>query len=491
MISGSLRLTVPVSPSTSSWAPCHASRPGQGHDEGRDAEAREHRALEEADRRAGQEPGGDRQVRGPAVLDVEHRHDRRRTGRSPRRPTGRSRRAAARARRRSRSIPTAVDLEHQVGEVDRGEEAVVGDLEDRPDQAASADGRPAARARSPAMQRREQADAADGASTLDVVLVVVGRATAGAHRSVADLRRSAPVIARDDLVLASPPRRRTSPRLAPEPQHDDPVGDLEHVGQVVADHEHPEPAVAQALDQVEHLGGLGTPSAAVGSSSITSFGSPSSERAIATAGAGRRRACRPRCARSAIVTAERARAARRRCCSIADLVELAQTGPPLAISSGRGRGSRPRRGCRRARGPGRRWRCRASAASCGVVDRHRPCRRTRSSPASAGWIAGDRLDQRRLAGAVVAHQRDDLAGWTSKSTSLSAWTGAEALAEPLAARARGRSRSRSSLDSFQGGARAAPALLACLPMSPTGCRPPCRPARTRRCRSRPPSRSRP
>ena len=27
-------------------------------------------------------------------------------------------------------------------------------------------------------------------------------------------------------------------RLAPEPQHEDPVGDLEHVGEVVADHDH-------------------------------------------------------------------------------------------------------------------------------------------------------------------------------------------------------------------------------------------------------------
>jgi hypothetical protein len=32
----------------------------------------------------------------------------------------------------------------------------------------------------------------------------------------------------------------------------------------------------------------------------------------------------------------------------------------------------------------------------------------------------DRLDQRRLAGAVVADERDDLAGYTSKSTLLSA-----------------------------------------------------------------------
>ena len=38
-----------------------------------------------------------------------------------------------------------------------------------------------------------------------------------------------------------------------QPQHDDPVGDLEDVLEVVADHHHAEAALAEALDQAEHL----------------------------------------------------------------------------------------------------------------------------------------------------------------------------------------------------------------------------------------------
>ena len=70
----------------------------------------------------------------PAVLDVEHGHHRRGE-------------AADRADREvdlaeqqdehdaDRDRPHGRDLQHQVGEVDRGEEAVVLELEDRPDQA--------------------------------------------------------------------------------------------------------------------------------------------------------------------------------------------------------------------------------------------------------------------------------------------------------------------------------------------------------------------
>ena len=89
-------------------------------------------------------------------------------------------------------------------------------------------------------------------------------------------------MARDDLLAAGRSATSKSPAVAAEPQHEDAVGDLEHVGEVVADHDHAEAALAQALDQRQHLRGLATPSAAVGSSSITTFGSPSSERAIAT-----------------------------------------------------------------------------------------------------------------------------------------------------------------------------------------------------------------
>ena len=71
--------------------------------------------------------------------------------------------------------------------------------------------------------------------------------------------------------------------VAAEAQHDDAVGDGAHVLHVVADHDHAEAAVAHPLDQVRApRRSARRPSAAVGSSSRMSFGSSSSERAIAT-----------------------------------------------------------------------------------------------------------------------------------------------------------------------------------------------------------------
>ena len=51
---------------------------------------------------------------------------------------------------------------------------------------------------------------------------------------------------------------------------------------------------------------------------------------------------------------------------------------------GRGTGWRRRRGCRTARGPGTRWRCRAAWASAGPLDARPGCRRRRSRR-SSGW----------------------------------------------------------------------------------------------------------
>ena len=45
--------------------------------------------------------------------------------------------------------------------------------------------------------------------------------------------------------------------VAAQAEDDHAVGDRAHVLHVVADHDHAEPAVAQPLDEVEHLGGLG------------------------------------------------------------------------------------------------------------------------------------------------------------------------------------------------------------------------------------------
>ena len=87
---------------------------------------------------------------------------------------------------------------------------------------------------------------------------------------------------------------------------------------------------------------------------------------------------------------------------------------------GRRRSSRPASGCRRARGPGRRSRSRRRARRRASGDTGAPS--TRSSPESSRCDAADAFDQRRLARAVVAEQRQHLAGATSRSTSSSAST---------------------------------------------------------------------
>jgi len=58
------------------------------------------------------------------------------------------------------------------------------------------------------------------------------------------------------MPLTRQPSARATASPAPEPQHEDAVGDLEHVGQVVADHKHTEPTLAQPADQRQHLRGL-------------------------------------------------------------------------------------------------------------------------------------------------------------------------------------------------------------------------------------------
>ena len=106
--------------------------PGERDHERRNAEAGEERALHQADRHPAQHAGGDREVRVPAVLDVEHRHHR---GRET--ADGADREVDLPQQQHvhdaDRDQADRRDLEHQVGEVDRGEEAVVLGLEDDPD----------------------------------------------------------------------------------------------------------------------------------------------------------------------------------------------------------------------------------------------------------------------------------------------------------------------------------------------------------------------
>ena len=102
----------------------------------------------------------------------------------------------------------------------------------------------------------------------------------------------------------------------------------------------------------------GTPSAAVGSSSITTLGSPSSDRATATCWRWPPESV-PTSVRTLGIVTARFRAARRPVLH-PRLVELAGDRPgPAGPPRGRGRCWPRRRGCRRGRGPGRRSRSRA------------------------------------------------------------------------------------------------------------------------------------
>ena len=149
-----------------------------------------------------------------------------------------------------------------------------------------------------------------------------------------------------------------------------------------------------------------TPSAAVGSSRITSCEFHRRPWRPRPTGAGRPRGSRPAGGSSGSSSRTRLLSVSRRALLHRRLVE-----PARARRAPRGRGtcSGRRRGCRTARGPGRRPRCRAAPRPSGrEIDTGGPSKRI--SPASIGWMPGDALDQRRLAGAVVADEGHDLAG---------------------------------------------------------------------------------
>ena len=214
-----------------------------------------------------------------------------------------------------------------------------------------------------------------------------------------------------------------------EAEDEDPVGDLEDVGEVVADHDHAEVALAQPPDQRP---GPASVWARRARRSARRAARLSAHRAASgrprPAGADRRRGFRPRCAGSGS-SPPGSRAARPARCSI--VVSSSWRGrpgrAPARSPPGRGRGSRPRRGCRRAPGPGRRWRSRVRSRP--GADRSRPRSPSkRIAPESIAVDPGDRLDQRRLAGAVVADQADDLAGVDVEVDPVQSLDRAEALA---------------------------------------------------------------
>ncbi len=180
----------------------------------------------------------------------------------------------------------------------------------------------------------------------------------------------------------------------------------------------PRPRSARRFSRASTCSVWGTPSAAVGSSKSTTFGSPTSERAIATDWRWPPERLPTSVRTLPSVVTERSSSSCSVRCSMSVSSRCARDldrrpRPP----PGRGRGWRRRRGCRRGRGPGRRWRCRARGR-LRVGDLHLPPLEVHL--AAVGRLdAVHRLHQGRLAGAVVADQRrPPRRRSTSKSTSV-------------------------------------------------------------------------
>ena len=75
------RLIEPVSPSTKQCTPCQPSRPASVTTNDGMPKTVTMNPLKSPIAVADQQPGDDRELRRPAVLDAEHRHHRRRPGR--------------------------------------------------------------------------------------------------------------------------------------------------------------------------------------------------------------------------------------------------------------------------------------------------------------------------------------------------------------------------------------------------------------------------
>ena len=214
----------------------------------------------------------------------------------------------------------------------------------------------------------------------------------------------------------------------------------------------PSPWSRSLPDELEHLRGLATPSAAVGSSRITSLASQSVARATATA-------CRwppdselTRLRRLSIVVTWRSRMRSDACSSISVLGE-----DPHRVRE------RPRLGELTAEvevrddvevvaqrqilvdglDP-------EPVGVARVADRHLPALEA-VAPAVGGLRAGDGLDQRGLAGAVVAHERDDLARVDLEVDVGERLDGAEALRDPDALEQRRRAQWRTSVGGLGSG----------------------------------------
>ena len=245
--------------------------------------------------------GGDRGPGRPAVLHVEHRHH---CGGEPADRADRQVDLAEQQHEHDahRDRAHGHDLQHEVGEVDGREEPVVEGLEDDPDDrrcrcthrqdAELALGQPARIRPGRARGDRRLSPASTGAGpgvarprVRSLRLERLLRSRWAGRRPILRIVPLPPVIADatcSSVTLASAPG--TSPvATRPEPQDDDAVGDGEDVDEVVADHDHAEPVLPQASDQVEHLPRSGRrPAPRSARRGAPAFGSPMSERATAT-----------------------------------------------------------------------------------------------------------------------------------------------------------------------------------------------------------------
>ena len=247
---GSLMLTVPVAAEHGQQRALPPEQARQRDHERGDAEPRRQGALQQADRGAHGETREDRRPRAPARLDREGRGDG--GGEAADGADGEIDLAQQQHEHDpDRDRADGGDLEREVGEVDRGEEAVVGDREDRPDDDEHEhDAQRAEIAFDEPAPGAAQADALGGGSGRAHWAVsppVVGRGGTAVAGRAGDRSHHGLLVARLGRELAA---------VAPEPEHDDAVRDREDVGQVVGDEDDAEPALAQAADEAEHLRGL-------------------------------------------------------------------------------------------------------------------------------------------------------------------------------------------------------------------------------------------
>ena len=218
-----------------------------------------------------------------------------------------------------------------------------------------------------------------------------------------------------------------------EVQHRDPVGDLEDVVHVVRDDDARRALGRRAGGPARAPSPSGPrPSAAVGSSMITSLEFHSTALAMATdwRWPPDSEATGWRIERTVVTGEARQRLARRTLHRLLVEHEVPQR------ARGRGTCSGRCRGCRTARGPGTRSRCRARRRRAGV--RMWTGWPSQQDLAAVGRVdAGDALDEHRLAGAVVADQRGDLPGRARRGRRRSAPAPGRSSCRSRAARADG------------------------------------------------------